>query len=88
VIVRFWEARVADNRLDDAVEWARTVLVPAALAAGASGVEVVASPADAPTNNPPRVVVLMRWSSTPDFVEPAIDPTIVDRAHAWNFFSV
>lgn len=87
MIVRFWEARVVDGRLDEVIAWARTVLLPAAMDAGAFGVEVVSSPADAPTKNPPRVVVLMRFASDRGFEEPAIDTTIVDRAHAWNFFA-
>jgi hypothetical protein len=85
VIVRFWEARVAQGRLPDAVEWARAEVLPVALAAGATGAELVQSDADPATGNPPRIVVLTRWSFEPEFVEADPDPEIVERAHAWNF---
>jgi hypothetical protein len=87
VVVRFWEARVAEGRLLDAVEWARAEVLPVALAAGATGAELVQSDADPATANPARIVVLTRWSFEPEFVEAEPDPAIVERAHAWNFRS-
>ena len=85
MIVRFWEARVVDGRLDDAVAWVREVVVPAAGAAGAYGTEVMTSPSDPKTGNPARVVVLMRWTAEPTFVEPAADEAVIARSHGWNF---
>lgn len=85
MIVRFWEARVAEGRLADAVEWVRSEVLPVALAAGANGAELMQADGEPSTGNPPRVVVLTRWSFEPDFVEAEPDPTLVERAHAWNF---
>jgi hypothetical protein len=85
MIVRFWEARVVDGRLDDAVTWVREVVVPAAWAAGAYGSEVLTSPADPSTSNPARVVLLMRWAVEPTFVEPVADDAVIARSHGWNF---
>jgi hypothetical protein len=85
MIVRFWEARVVEGRLADAVEWARAEVLPIALAAGANGAELVQADADPPTGNPARIVVLTRWSFDPDFVEPPPDPSVIARSHAWNF---
>jgi hypothetical protein len=87
-VVRFWEARVADSRLAEALTWVRSELVPAARAAGAVDHEVVASEADAAIDQPARIVLLTRWVSVPTFVEPVADTSVVARAHAWNFHSV
>jgi hypothetical protein len=83
--VRFWEARVAPGRLADAIEWVRADVLPVALAAGASGAEVVHAEADPATGNPARVVVLTRWSFDPEFVEPDPDPEVIPRSHGWTF---
>jgi hypothetical protein len=87
MIVRFWEARVADGRLVDAVAWARSHVLMAALAAGAHGGEVVHADADQATQNPARIVVLMRWADEPRFIEPVADPSLIERSHAWNFYA-
>jgi hypothetical protein len=85
MIVRFWEARVAEGRLADAVEWARAEVLPVALAAGATGAELVQSDPDPATGNPARIVVLSRWSFEPEFVEAEPDAALIERSHAWNF---
>jgi hypothetical protein len=76
---------VADGRLADAVEWARANVLPVALAAGATGAELVQSDPDPVSGEPARVVVLTRWSFEPEFVEADPDPAVVERSHAWNF---
>ena len=70
-VVRFWEARVAAGRLDDAVAWVGDTLVAAARDAGCRGVEIFT--AEAELSQPARVVVLLRWSGEPEFVEPDVD---------------
>lgn len=85
MIVRFWEARIAEGRLPEAIEWVRAEVLPVALAAGANGAELMQADADPPTGNPARLVVLTRWSFDPEFVEAEPDTAIIERSHAWNF---
>jgi hypothetical protein len=79
-VVRMWEARCADGRTPDAVAWVQECVVPDALEAGAAAAEVFRS------EN--RVVLLTRWPAPTSWVEPAPDPAVVERCHAWPFESV
>lgn len=83
--VRFWEARVADGRLSDALTWVNAKVTAPAHAAGAHQVEVFVSEADAPTDNPARVVVLTRWGHESDWTDPDISTDAIERAHGWDF---
>ena len=79
-VVRMWEGRCAAGRTAEAVAWAQRQLAPDALRAGASSAEVFRSE--------DRVVVLTRWTSATTWAEPAPDPAVVARCHAWPFESV
>ena len=75
-----WEARCEAGRTDDAVAWVQGVVVPDAVEAGASGAEVFRSQ--------DRVVLITRWPSGTTWTEPAPDPAVVARCHAWPFEAV
>ena len=79
-LVRMWEARCAAGRTDEAVAWVQQRVAPEALEAGAHTAEVFRSE--------DRVVLLTRWPAPTTWVEPAADPALVERAHAWPFESV
>lgn len=79
-LVRMWEARCAEGRTDEAVDWVQTCVAPDALEAGAHTAEVFRS-AD-------RVVLLTRWPAPTTWVEPVADPALVVRSDAWPFESV
>ena len=79
-VVRMWEGRCAADRVDAAVAWVQQQVAPDALEAGAESVEVFRSE--------DRVVLLTRWTSPTTWAEPAPDPVVVERCHAWPFESV
>jgi len=94
MVVRFWEARVASGRLDDAVRWTNETLHARArertgYVSGEVFVsdEVVATPADGA--QPARVVLLTRWAGEPgDLDETPPGDASIDRAHGWWFRAV
>lgn len=87
-VVRFWEARVASGRLEDAVAWVRSALEARAAALdGFTGSELFVADEDAASGQPARIVLLTRWTSPPDALvdlESAL-PDSIDRAHGWYF---
>ena len=91
MIVRFWEARVEPGRLDDALAWVRDTLLAAAAARdGYDSGEVfvadgvVADPVAG--DQPPRIVMLTRWSSDPGELDESLPADgSVARAHGWYF---
>ena len=92
MIVRFWEARVAPGRLDDAVSWVCDWLRPRAkLIDGFVSDELFVADGDDAAGQPPRVVLLTRWSQPPanlDTLEAVLPPDgSVERAHGWFFRS-
>jgi hypothetical protein len=75
-----WEARCVEGRTDEVVAWVDVTVAADALEAGAHSAEVFRST--------DRVVLLTRWPAPTTWVEPAPDPLIVVRAHAWPFEAV
>ena len=94
MIVRFWEARVEPGRLDDAVRWVRdTLLVRATARDGFDSYELfIADEVDgdpAVGDQPARVVLLTRWTATPNDLDESLpDDGSVARAHGWFFRDV
>lgn len=87
MIVRFWEARVAPGRLDEAVDWVHAHVLEMANQQGALRTELFTADADEATNNPARIVVLMRWAKKSAYLDPVIDTVAIERAHGWDFQS-
>jgi hypothetical protein len=93
VAIRFWEARVAPGRLDDAVAWVEAWLrARAALIDGHAGSEVFVADGDEQLAQPPRIVLLTRWSVGAEALdalaelEAVLPPDgSIDRAHGWFF---
>jgi hypothetical protein len=90
VEIRFWEARVAPGRLDDASAWVRDWLqARAALIDGHAGSELFVADGDDAAAQPPRVVLLTRWTQRPaglEDLEAVLPPDgSVERAHGWFF---
>jgi hypothetical protein len=91
MIVRFWEARVEPDRLDDAHAWVRdTLLARAAAQDGFVSGEVfladgvVADPVAG--DQPPRIVLLTRWLARPEAIDESLPPDgSIARAHGWYF---
>lgn len=93
MVVRFWEARIAAGRLDDALSWTKATLLARAkerpgFVSGQVFVadEVIASALSA--EEPARIVLLTSWTENPgDLDETPPDDGSVERAHGWFFRS-
>jgi len=95
MVVRFWEARVASGRLDDAVRWTNETLhARARERTGYVSGEVfvadeVVTAAAAGSDQPARIVLLTRWIADPgDRDETPPTDGSIDRAHGWFFRAV
>ena len=75
-----WEARVAEGRLADALDWLTATVAPAALSAGAARCELSAT-----GGPPPRAVLVTRWPAAGSWTEPPAPPGLIARADAWEF---